>query len=84
VDWWVTDVREKMVQDLLKSDTLIGLDKTTTIQLLGQPERIESHTFDYLVREKYGMNIDPIYIKYLSIEFNQSGNAFRARMYQIN
>ena len=28
VDWWMTDVREKMVGDLIRSEILIGLDST--------------------------------------------------------
>ena len=38
VDWQITEYREKMVSDLIKSDTLIGLDKISVIEVLGKPE----------------------------------------------
>lgn len=33
-DWWMDDVREKMVNDLIESDTLIGMNKTQVVGLL--------------------------------------------------
>lgn len=73
VDWQMTDFREKMVDDLLKSDTLIGMDKNQVIELLGKPESVSKGEIKYLLREKYGLDIDPEYISYLKIEFNEMG-----------
>ena len=65
VDWQITEYREKMVSDLIKSDTLIGLDKISVIEVLGKPEIETEKKLKYLVREKDERNIDPEYIKYL-------------------
>lgn len=70
VDWWMTDVREKMVEDLTKSDTLIGMNQMQVVELLGLPESENEGEFRYLIREKYGTNIDPVYISNLIIEFD--------------
>jgi len=43
VDWWMTDVREKMIEDLIQSDTLINLKKKEVIELLGQPINLSSN-----------------------------------------
>lgn len=73
VDWWMTDVREKMVDDLIKSDTLIGMNQEQLIELLGRPKFENKDEFKYLIREKYGTDIDPEYISNLKIEFDDSG-----------
>ncbi|PCJ01513.1 MAG: hypothetical protein COB15_00920 [Flavobacteriales bacterium] len=73
LDWHLTDVRENMLDDLLESDTLIGIHMSEIIYLLGEPEEMKNEEYKYLVREKYGSNIDPEYIKYLSIEFDENG-----------
>lgn len=70
VDWWMTDVREKMVDDLIQSDALKGMDEEQVINLLGQPESKNSGKLEYLIREKYGTDIDPEYISNLIIEFD--------------
>ena len=75
VDWQLSDSREKMVQDLVNSDTLLGLNKGEVYQILGTPELQASNdsTMQYLIREKYGWNIDPEYIKYFTIKFDRNG-----------
>ena len=78
----MTDVREKMIIDLIDSDTLIGLNKTKVFELLGQPDLEDSLQLKYLVREKYTNDIDPDYIKYLIIDFSISGNSYRTRIKQ--
>lgn len=72
-DWWMTDVREKMVDDLVKSDTLMNMDRKQVLKLLGKPASENNGELTYLVREKYGTDIDPEYILYLKIEFNSNG-----------
>ena len=75
VDWQLSDSREKMVQDLVNSDTLLGLNKAEVHQMLGTPEMQASNdsTMQYLIREKYSLNIDPEYIKYFTIKFDRNG-----------
>lgn len=80
VDWSMTDIRENMVGDLIKSDTLLHLNKSAVIELLGEPEIINGNTITYLLREKYGSDIDPEYISYLKVEFDTS---FSVRKYKI-
>ncbi|GAB5526843.1 MAG: hypothetical protein Roseis2KO_47150 [Roseivirga sp.] len=73
LDWWMTDVREKMVDDLVDSDTLISMSKTQVLALLGEPESEIETELEYLIREKYGRDVDPEYISTLKIKFNESG-----------
>ncbi len=75
VDWQLDDQRELMVNDLVSSDTLIGLTQKEVIELLGEPELSESRKLKYLIREKYEWNIDPEYIKYLWIELDSNNRA---------
>ena len=74
-DFEITDIRERMLHDLVDSQILIGKSKSEIIYLLGQPEISNSNIMTYLVREKYGSNIDPIYIKYLEVNFDETGKA---------
>ncbi len=77
VDWWMTDVREKMVKDIIQSDTLIGLKKDEVIDLLGKPDKIDSNKLYIFVREKYYTNIDPDYIMYLIVELDENENVYK-------
>jgi outer membrane protein assembly factor BamE (lipoprotein component of BamABCDE complex) len=80
IDWRMTDVREKMVDDLIQSDTLQGMSKEQVIELLGHPESENEDELEYLIREKYGTDIDPEYISSLIIEFDDDG---QVRNYKI-
>ncbi len=73
LDWWMTDFREKMVDDLIQNDTLIGMNQEQVIELLGLPESENKAKLEYLIREKYGSDIDPEYISNLIIEFDEKG-----------
>ena len=73
LDWWMTDFREKMVDDLIQSDTLIGMNQEQVLELLGQPKSENKSKLEYLIREKYGSDIDPEYISNLIIEFDDKG-----------
>lgn len=75
VDWQLTENREKMVSDLIKSDTLMGMETDEIIRLLGEPEFKKEKTLEFLIREKHSGNIDPDYIKYLVVEMDESGKA---------
>jgi len=70
LDWWMTDFREKMVDDLIQSDTLIGMNQEQVLELLGQPESKNEAKLKFLIREKYRSDIDPEYISNLLVEFN--------------
>ena len=80
IDWWMTDIREKMVDDLIQSDTLIGLNKNEIIELLGQPEKEGNFEMHYLIREKYRFDIDPEYISMLLIKFDEKEKAVKCEM----
>ena len=73
LDWWMTDTREKMVDDLMESDTLIGLTQGEVIKLLGLPESQTETEMTYLIREKFESDIDPEYISDLQIIFDNMG-----------
>lgn len=73
LDWWMTDTREKMIDDLTQSDTLIGLTQEQVIDLLGKPESQDDSAMKYLIREKYGTDIDPEYISNLIVELDDKG-----------
>ena len=73
LDWWITDFREKMVDDLIQNDTLIRMNQEQVIELLGLPESENKAKLEYLIREKYRSDIDPEYISNLIIEFDEKG-----------
>lgn len=75
VDWQLAEDREEMVSDLVSSDTLIGLDRTQIIDLLGELESSSDREMKFLVIEKYEWNVDPEYIKYLVVKIDQNGKA---------
>lgn len=72
LDWQLSDVRQKMVSDIIGSDTLIGLDEQQVYELLGEPSFKKANQVQYLVREKYMFNIDPEYIEYLNVDFSDN------------
>lgn len=80
VDWWMTDFRENMFDDLIQSDTLIGMNRKEVIELLGQPTFEKEKKLEYLIREKYGTDIDPAYILNLQIEFNDIGRVINCKI----
>lgn len=80
VDWWMTDFRENMVDDLIQSDTLVGMNRKEVIELLGQPKSEKESKFEYLIREKYGTDIDPEYISNLQIEFDYEGHVINCKI----
>lgn len=80
VDWWMTDFREKMVDDLIQSDTLIGMNRTEVTDLLGEPDSKKIRELVYLIREIYTSDIDPDYISNLHIVFNNAGNVIELKI----
>ncbi|WP_298393071.1 hypothetical protein [Flavobacterium sp.] len=64
-----------MINDLTLNHKLIGLSKIELVELLGEPENysnVEPNSIYYNIVTDYGFDIDPVYIKNLKIEFNQS------------
>lgn len=78
----MTDVRERMVDDLFESDTLMGMRIPEVRQLLGEPDREidDELQYVYLVRERYSTDIDPDYIKVLVVQFHPNGNVVEYRI----
>jgi hypothetical protein len=69
-----------MVDDLVQSDTLKGLTQEQVVELLGLPETQDDLEMKYLIREKYGTDIDPEYISNLHITLDNTG---QVRNYEI-
>ena len=82
IDGWMTDVREKMVDDLIESDTLIGMNQLEVIALLGQPESASEMELKYLIREKYSNDIDPDYVSYLEVNLNEEGIVLNCKIHK--
>ena len=80
IDWWMGDTREKMVVDLINSDTIIGMIQEEVIELLGQPEYKENKILVFLIREKYSSDIDPDYISNLKVKFDKNGRAINCEI----
>lgn len=72
IDWWMTDFREEMSNHLIHSDTLLQVNKKRVIELLGKPEKESYERWEYLIREKYKSDIDPVYISYLIVDFDSN------------
>jgi len=66
------DYRNRMVNDLMQHHQLIGLHYTQLVQLLGEPSFIDGTIdADYELDIDYGRDIDPIYIKNLTIHLSK-------------
>src|SRR4051794_275781 len=55
--------RKNMLKDLTTNYKLTGIKYSELINLLGEPNFIDSSSFGYEVDVDYGHDIDPIYIK---------------------
>lgn len=67
-------LRDRMLNDLLKNHRLKGLTCRQLIDKLGEPPLCETcgdKTLSYEVVVKYGMDIDPTYIKTLDFHYNK-------------
>lgn len=80
LDWQITDVREAMVDDLIASNTLIGMPENEIVQILGMPESYDESEMIYVIREKYGADIDPEYISKLRIELDEQARATKCHI----
>jgi len=72
------DIRANMVNDLIKSEILIGKTDSEIVGLLGNSEKLhnrdESNVKYYPVQEKYGWgDIDPKEMTFLEIHFTNQG-----------
>ncbi|MEW5675252.1 hypothetical protein ABGT15_02960 [Flavobacterium enshiense] len=61
--------REKMIPNLIASDTLKKLNKTGIIQLLGKPDRIDNNHLFYRISQKH-IGLLPFQIKTLVIKMS--------------
>jgi hypothetical protein len=62
--------RKAMVDDLIKSDTLIGLDSAEVFRLLGPADYVGYGGCSYRVEVLYGADIDPMRQTLLDIRFS--------------
>jgi hypothetical protein len=63
--------RYQMLKDLTHNYQLIGIKYSDLITLLGIPEITDAQRVKYIIEEKYGSDIDPIYTKYLTINISK-------------
>lgn len=76
---WITKVdpafpppnRNMMLKDLTTNHKLVGLKYSQLIDTLGPPDFKEDYSFGYTIEEKYGHDIDPIYVKSLTFYFSK-------------
>ena len=62
-----------MIDDLIDSKILLGKNSIEVTTLLGEPEYEIDNKYTYTIREKYGFDIDPNYIRILTVKFDPSG-----------
>jgi len=70
---WDYPRRDNMIDDLIKNRKLKGLTYKQMIELLGDPQGNAQDSIGvyYQIVEDFGSDIDPVYTKNLSIEFNK-------------
>lgn len=70
---WDYPRRDNMIDDLIKNHKLKGLSYKQMVELLGDPQgnARDSIGVYYRIVEDFGSDIDPVYSKNLSIEFNK-------------
>ncbi len=79
--------RDKMLEDLLKNQKLIGLTYKQLIEKIGEPETYQdgdknSIYFDIIT--DYGHEIDPVYFKTLEFKFNKDSIITSFKVKEIN
>lgn len=65
--------RKMMLNDLLTNYTLVGLEFSQLLGLLGEPSCQESNKISYMIKEEYGSGIDLKYIE--SLEFQLTNDS---------
>jgi hypothetical protein len=70
---WDYPRRDDMIDDLMKNHKLKGLRYKQMVELLGEPQGTTQDSIGvyYQIVEDFGSDIDPVYTKNLSIEFNK-------------
>ena len=63
--------RNSILKDLTSNHKLVGLKYNQLINLLGRPNFKDDTSFAYIVVEKYGNDIDPVYTKNLDFTFSK-------------
>ena len=73
------NLRMKMVNDLIESEILLNKNKKEIEKIIGKPSKLENSNDTlkkfYPVQEIYGLNIDPIEMKFIEITFNKGGKS---------
>ena len=68
-----------MVNDLIESEILLNKNKNEIEKIIGKPSKLKNNNDTlkkiYPVQEIYGLNIDPIEMKFIEIIFNKKGKS---------
>ncbi len=62
--------RKTMLKDLQSSYKLEGMSSSQIFELLGEPDYKNDSSITYIVEEKYGADIDPVYTKTLELRLS--------------
>ncbi|MBZ5857754.1 hypothetical protein [Flavihumibacter profundi] len=64
--------RNSMLSDLTDNYNLKTMSYSQVIRLLGQPQYVQENgsVIQYDIDKKYGTDIDPVYIKTMTVSFN--------------
>jgi len=63
--------RSKMLDDLTSNYKLVNIKYSQLVDLLGNPDYIESSEISYDIIVDYGTDIDPVYTKNLDFSFSK-------------
>ena len=63
--------RNRMLGDLTKNHNVVGLPYSQIIELLGVPQYEDSSRISYQIFHDYGVEIDPVYTKYLNLTLSK-------------
>lgn len=58
--------RTEVLGDLLRSYKLTGLTNHELVSLLGKPDVADSNSVSYMLEERFGSDIDPVYSRRLT------------------
>ncbi|MCH2032318.1 MAG: hypothetical protein MK202_02265 [Tenacibaculum sp.] len=83
-----SDIRLKMVKDLIESKVLIHKSEFEIIEIIGSPTKLKEIQNDstkyFQVQEVYSWNIDPDYMTFLKIIFNKDKTAKKVEFHNPN
>ncbi len=88
-DWEGTDSfndhpgRAKILDGVLENVMFEGQHLSSILHILGRPDFSDSAQITYNIEVKYGSDIDPVFIKNLSINFNKDSIITSKRLVEI-